>query len=232
MTGVLVDTPRGPGRLTYAVADRPCGVVVLSHGAGKGVESADLQVLAHRLPEQHWTVALFEQPWRVAGRKIATAPATLDEGLRAAVAAVRADLSQAGIPELALVVGGRSAGARSAARCALDLGAVGCLALAFPLHAPHRPARTRTLELQQAGVPTLVVQGERDALGAPQEFEPWFPGSLPGPSELVVVPAADHAFAVPRRAGVAPDEILDRIGAVSASWLARLVPQPERQPGP
>lgn len=224
MNGVVVTTARGPGRLTYAVAPRPRGVLLLSHGAGKGVESADLQSLAARLPNHGWTVALFDQPWRVAGRKIATAPPTLDEGLCAAVAVVRAefDLNQPSAPPL--VVGGRSAGARSAARCALGLGAAGCLALAFPLHAPHRPERTRALELQQAGVPTLVVQGARDALGNPEEFAPWFPGSLPPPSELVVVPHADHAFAVPKRVGIPQDETWDLITTASADWLARRSP--------
>lgn len=224
MSGIVVDTPRGPGRLTYSEASRPRGVLLLSHGAGKGIESADLQALAARLPAEGWTVALFEQPWRVAGRKIATSPPTLDEGLRTAATAVRTQCGGAQPEALTLVVGGRSAGARSAARCALELGAVGCLALAFPLHAPHRPERTRTLELQQVGVPTLVVQGARDALGAPEEFADWFPGSLPQPSGLVVVPQADHAFGVSMRAGVPAVEIWDLIAAASASWLARLVP--------
>jgi uncharacterized protein len=222
VSGSVVDTPRGPGRVTYAVASRPRGVLLLSHGAGKGTESADLQALAARLPSQGWTVALFDQPWRVAGRKIATAPPTLDEGLRAAATTVRAVSAAAHPLELPLVVGGRSAGARSAARCALELGAIGCLALAFPLHAPHRREHTRTHELRQAGVPTLVVQGERDALGAPEEFAGWFPGSMPQPSELVVVPQADHAFGVPKRAGVPAAEIWELMAAASASWLARL----------
>lgn len=225
MTGSLVETPRGPGRLTYAVARQPRGVVVLSHGAGKGIESADLQGLAERLPSQHWTVALFEQPWRVAGRKIATAPSTLDQALHPAVTAVRAELGG----DLPLVLGGRSAGARSAARCSLELGAVGCLALAFPLHAPHRPELNRRLELEQTGLPTLVVQGERDALGRPEEFLPWFPGLLARPSELVVVPEADHAFGVPKRAGITEPETWDRIATVVASWLAQLLPELEGQ---
>ena len=223
MNGVVVDTPRGRGRLTYAVAARPRGVLLLSHGAGKGVESADLQSLAARLPNEGWTVALFDQPWRVAGRKMATAPPTLDEGLLAAAAVVRAEFDLTRPRGLPLVVGGRSAGARSAARCALHLGAAGCVALAFPLHAPHRPERTRTLELQQAGVPTLVLQGGRDVLGSPQEFVPWFPGTLPQPSELVVVPQADHAFGVPKRFGIPEAQTWDLIATASAEWLARLL---------
>ena len=92
------------------------------------IGSRDLRALARDLPGQGITVVLFEQPWVLAGRKVATPPPTLDAGLRAAAARLRS--------RVPLIVGGRSAGARSAARCAGELGAVGCLALAFPLHPP------------------------------------------------------------------------------------------------
>ena len=121
------------------------------------------------LPGQGVNVMLFEQPWRVAGRKIATPPATLDDGLRAAADALRV--------RTPLVVGGRSAGARSAARCARSLGAAGCLALSFPLHPPGRPEQSRVDELAGARVPTLVVQGERDPMGRPEEFPATSPAS-------------------------------------------------------
>src|SRR5512141_1482318 len=101
-----VPTPYGDGRLVVHAARRATTTLLLSHGAGNGIEARDLQALAGALPRQGVTVALFEQPWRVAGKKIASAPATLDVGLRAA-----ADVLRARTP---LVVGGRSAGARSA----------------------------------------------------------------------------------------------------------------------
>ena len=157
-----VPTPYGEGRLVLHTARRPMATLLLSHGAGNGIEARDLAALAAALPRQGVTVALFEQPWRVAGRAIATAPPTLDVGLTAAVEQLR--------PRAPLVVGGRSAGARSAARCALRLGAAGCLALAFPLHPPGRPEKSRVDELTGSGVPTLVVQGERDTMGTPEEF--------------------------------------------------------------
>ena len=108
------------------------------------------------------TVVRFEQPWRVAGGKVATPPPTLDAALVAAAEQLRT--------RTPLVVGGRSAGARSAARTARSLGASGCLALSFPLHPPGRPEKSRLDELLGAGVPTLVVQGENDPFGRPEEF--------------------------------------------------------------
>ena len=145
-------------------------------------------------------MAGFDQPWRVAGKKIATAPPTLDVGLRAAAAALAA--------QGPLVVGGRSAGARSAARCAAGLGAVGCLALSFPLHPPGRPEKSRLDELSRAGVPTLVVQGERDAMGRPEEFADL------AHVRLEVVPWADHGLKVPKAADLTLEEVHARIVAV------------------
>ncbi len=132
------------------------------------------------------SVVRFEQPWRVAGRKVATAPPTLDAGLIAGANRLRV--------RTPLIVGGRSAGARSAARTAKGLGAVGCLALAFPLHPPGRPEKSRLPELTGARVATLVVQGERDSMGSPEEF-PASGARL----DLVVIPGADHGFKVPAR---------------------------------
>jgi uncharacterized protein len=201
-----VTTPYGDGRLVvHRATGRRAGTLLLSHGAGNGIEARDLAALAAGLPRQGYAVALFEQPWRVAGRKIATAPPTLDVGLEAAAAALRV--------RGPLVVGGRSAGARSAARCAGRLGAVGCLALSFPLHPPGRPEKSRLDELTGSGVPTLVVQGERDSMGAPEEF--------PGDTDLAVVPSADHGFATPRRSGVSEEDAMAIVVESVLEWIVR-----------
>jgi predicted alpha/beta-hydrolase family hydrolase len=204
---VAVPTPHGEGRSTTFRARRPVATLLLSHGAGAGTGVRDLQALAHALPGQGITVVLFDQPWVVAGRKVATAPPTLDEGLRAAAARLR--------PSGPLVVGGRSAGARSAVRCASGLGAAGCLALSFPLHPPGRPERSRLDELTGAGVPTLVVQGERDAFGRPEEF--------PDSTEMCVVPGADHGLKVPRRGLVTDEEAMAIVVEATLEWLVREV---------
>jgi predicted alpha/beta-hydrolase family hydrolase len=202
-----VETPYGPGRLVVHHARGSIAALVLSHGAGNGIEARDLAALAAALPGQGVTVALFEQPWRVAGRKIASAPPSLDVGLEAAVRALR--------PRSPFVVGGRSAGARSAARCAARLGAAGCLALAFPLHPPGRPEKTRVDELTGAGVATLVVQGERDPMGLPEEF--------PEGTDLAVVPAADHGLRVPARGPLSQADALALVVEASLEWLVREV---------
>ena len=202
-----VATDHGEGRLVTHRARSPVATLLLSHGAGNGIEARDLAALAADLPRQGITVVLFEQPWRVAGRKVATPPATLDVGLTAAAGALRS--------KAPLVVGGRSAGARSAARCAKPLGAIGCLALAFPLHPPGKPEKSRLHELQGAGVSTLVIQGERDTMGRPDEF--------PGDLDLAVVPAADHGFKVPAKGPVTQAEAMGIVVEATLEWIVREV---------
>ena len=204
-TEQVVDTPRGEGRLVTHPASDPVAVLLLSHGAGGGIDAPDLRALAAALPDQGITVALFEQPWRRAGRKVATAPPSLDEAFVVAAALMPT--------EVPLIVGGRSAGARSAARTALQVGASGCLALAFPLHPPGRPERSRLGELHGADVTTLVVQGERDAFGAPSEF--------PDEVDVCVVPYADHAFKVPARAPISQDDALAIVVEATLEWIVR-----------
>ncbi|MFJ3878840.1 alpha/beta family hydrolase [Streptomyces sp. NPDC090077] len=203
-----VDTPAGEARITWHTARAARLVLALGHGAGGGIEARDLRALAAALPARGVTVALAEQPWRVAGKKVAAAPKVLDEGWRALWPA----LERPGVP---VVAGGRSAGARVACRTAAELGAAGVLALAFPLHPPGRPERSRAEELLGAGRPALVVQGGRDPFGRPEEFPA-------GEYELVEVPSGDHGFAVPKKADLTQDEALAVITGAVAPWLAGL----------
>lgn len=202
-----IETPHGPGRLVTHRAKSPIATLLLSHGAGNGIDTEDLTALATSLPRNGVTVALFEQPWKVAGRHVATAPATLDAALTAAANWMRV--------RTPLVVGGRSAGARSACRTAKRLGAGGALALAFPLHPPGKPERSRADELKGAKVPVLVIQGERDPMGRPDEFP-----DLPA-VDLVVVPAADHSLRVGRRGPVSQSEALEILVESALEWIVR-----------
>jgi predicted alpha/beta-hydrolase family hydrolase len=203
----VVPTPHGDARLFKDRSRNPIATLLLGHGAGGGVDSRDLEALAEGLPRNGISVVRVEQPWHVAGKKIAPRPAVLDACFVAA-----ADKLRVRTP---LVVGGRSAGARSAARTTKQLGAAGCLALAFPLHPPGKPERSRLDELEAVEVPLLVVQGERDPFGSPEEF--------PADHDLTVVPGADHGFKVPRRGVVSQEEALAIIIEATLEWVVREV---------
>ncbi|MFJ6072415.1 alpha/beta family hydrolase [Streptomyces sp. NPDC093065] len=207
----VVETEAGPARLTWHRAKTPRLVLAVSHGAGGGIEARDLRALAAALPDHGVSVALVEQPWRVAGRKLAPAPKTLDTGWRGVWPALAA-------PGLPVVSGGRSAGARVACRTAGELGAHAVLALGFPLHPPGKPEKSRADELLGAGVPTLVVQGGNDPFGRPAEF----PRAPEGTYDLIEVPYGDHGFAVPKRAEITQERALELITDGVLGWVGSL----------
>lgn len=183
-----VATPAGPGRLSLSLPDAPRAVLLLGHGAGGGIDTLDLDALAEGLPPRGIAVVRYEQPWRLAGRKVATPPATLDAGWRPALDAVTRRL-----PGVALVVAGRSAGARVACRC-FAAPALGVVALSFPLHPPGRPEKSRTAELAAVDAPVLLVSGDRDTFGSPDELRAAIASDQSGPRTLVVVEGSAHSF--------------------------------------
>ncbi len=167
MTILEVDTPHGQANAHLHSADEPRAALLLGHGAGGGVTSRDLVAVTGAARSVGVSVALVEQPYRVAGRR-SPAPA---RQLDAAWTAVVDHLLAGELRGLALVVGGRSLGARVACRTAEATGAVGVLCLAFPLQPPRRSGGSATPsrlhELDEVTVPTLVVQGARDRFGIP-----------------------------------------------------------------
>ncbi|WP_052462580.1 alpha/beta hydrolase family protein [Nigerium massiliense] len=160
MEALDIDTPNGPGRLLIDAPDAPRAAVLLGHGAGGGADAFDLVALAERLPGRGIAVGRYEQPWRVAGRKVAGPPRTLDRGWLPAAEAFGERF--AGLPWFA---GGRSAGARVACRC-FGPGTAGVVALSFPLFPPGKDDRTRVAELAGVRGPVLIVQGDRDPFGS------------------------------------------------------------------
>jgi predicted alpha/beta-hydrolase family hydrolase len=180
---LAVETPSGPARAHLEVAVEPRGALVLGHGAGGGVEAPDLLAATKAARSEGFSVALVEQPYRVAGRRSPARAPQLD----AAWLVVVERLAGRELGGLALVVGGRSLGARVACRTAAATGAVGVLCLAFPLEPPRRggkPPQSRLAELDAVTVPVLVVQGDRDPFGMP----------TPGPTRRVVTVAGDHGL--------------------------------------
>jgi predicted alpha/beta-hydrolase family hydrolase len=201
----LVPTPQGDARLVVRRAKRPLATLVLTHGAGGGIDAPDLVRLARSLPQQDISVTLVEMPWRVQGKRLAPRPEVIDQTYLAVMNAMRM--------RTPLIIGGRSAGARSACRIARSVGAKGVLALSFPLHPPGRPESSRLAELLGVRVPTLVVQGERDPFGTPGEF--------PEHVDLAVVPAADHSLRVPKSSPISQDDALAVVLEATLEWVVR-----------
>jgi predicted alpha/beta-hydrolase family hydrolase len=195
-----VETPHGPANVHLRPADRPSAGLVLGHGAGGGIGAGDIVAAADAALAEGLSVALVEQPYRVAGRRSPAPERQLDAAWTAVVERLRAR-ELAGLP---LVLGGRSLGARVACRTSKELGAAAVLCLAFPLAPPRRskPVQSRLPELDAVEVPTLVVQGERDPFGMPPE----------GPRRTVARVPGDH--------GLKAD--LEAVGAAVRAWLSLL----------
>jgi len=194
-----VETPSGAARVHLHAAEEARAALVLGHGAGGGVGAPDLVAATEVALDESFSVALVEQPYLVAGRRSPAPAARLDEAWTAVVERLR-DGELEGLP---LVVGGRSAGARVACRTAAETGAVGVLCLAFPVHAPGRPEKTREHELDAVELPVLVVQGESDPFGMPAD----------GPNRRVVTVPGNHSLKAD----------LDAVRAAVRTWLAEIV---------
>jgi uncharacterized protein len=196
-----IDTPSGPARAHLQAVEQAKGALILGHGAGAGIDGPDLGAATEAGLGEGFSVALVEQPYRVAGRRSPAPAKRLDEAWIAVVEHLRANQ----LADLPLIVGGRSLGARVACRTVEKTGAVAVLCLAFPLLAPRRgdkPPQSRLPELEAVTLPVLVVQGENDRFGMPPA----------GPTREVVKVAGDHGLKVGA----------DAIAAAVAAWLATL----------
>ncbi|PRX49071.1 hypothetical protein B0I33_103104 [Prauserella shujinwangii] len=199
MTRARIETPHGPACAELHCAEEGTAGLLLGHGAGGGVGAPDLVAATRAAQQVGVHVALVEQPYRVAGRK-APAPA---KQLDTAWLAVAEELSATWFDGLPLVFGGRSSGARVACRTAASGQAAAVLCLAFPVHPPGKPEKTRQPELDGVEVPTLVVQGERDPFGRPEG----------GPHHEIVLLPGDHSLKAD----------LDGLSRAVAEWLARVL---------
>jgi uncharacterized protein len=191
-----LNTPHGPARAHLHPAEDPLGALILGHGAGGGVSAPDLVGVTGAAVERGISVALVEQPYRIAGRRSPAPAAQLDAAWITAVE----QLAAGPLSGLACACGGRSSGARVACRTAADTGARAVLCLAFPVHPPGRPEKTRLDELDGVKVPVFVVQGDRDPFGMPPKKR----------GRIVHVVEGNHSL----RKGVAA------YAAAAADWLA------------
>ena len=189
-----LDTPHGPARAHLHEVDDPRAALVLGHGAGGSIDSGDLQAATEAATARRVTVVLVEQPYLVAGRKSAAPAPQLDTAWKAVV-------EQLPIDGLPLIAGGRSSGARVACRTAAETRAAAVLCLAFPVHPPGKPEKSRLDELDGVSVPVLVVQGSSDPFGMPPEATG---------REVVAVPG-NHSLARSR----------DAVAAAVGDWLDR-----------
>ena len=203
-----IATSAGPAQAVLDRVAHPVLLLVLTHGAGGGVDSPDLLAARQAGLDVGAAVARVVQPYRVRGARAPGTAPRQDTAWLEVVAALRRRF-----PPLPLVQGGRSNGARVACRTARAAGARAVIALAFPLHPPGRPELSRAAELAEAGTDVLVINGDRDAFGIPDGA---------GRTSVKVLPGETHAL------GRHPAEIR----RVVAAWLPGVLAEPPGRPVP
>ena len=200
-------TPVGPARVDLDRVSGAVALLVIGHGAGGGVDSPDLLAVRTACLAVGISVARVTQPYRLAGRKAPPAAGVLDQAWQAVILALGRRRGLSGQP---FVFAGRSSGARVACRTAADPGvrpaARAVVALAFPVHPPGKPDRSRLPELAAVPVPVLVVQGSSDPFGMP----------APGPRRIVRQVPGDHSL---KRSAA-------ELGPIVAGWIAETVTSP------
>jgi len=197
-----IGTGGGPARaeVERPAIGEPAFLLVLTHGAGADPGSPDVLAVAGAGLGLGGVVALVTQPYRVKGLRAPGSTDRQDAAWVEVIAALRTAVG-AGLP---LIQGGRSNGARVACRTARAVGALAVIALAFPLHPPGRPDKSRAAELAAAGTDVLVVSGERDPFGVPE-----------GSARTRVVVLAGESHPLSRRPGEA--------GRAVEAWLREVL---------
>jgi hypothetical protein len=207
-----ISTAAGPARVVLERPRRPVFLAVLTHGAGGTPDTADVLAVRDAARALGAATALITQPYRVRGARAPGSAPRQDAAWSEIIAALLRETATRS-RSLPLVQCGRSNGARVVCRTARALGAAGVIALAFPLHPPGQPDKSRDGELRAAGTSVLVINGERDPFGVPEPDET---------TEVVVIPGETHALS--RRPAVVGDTVTAWLGALTMEQKPLLPP--------
>lgn len=195
-------TSAGPARVVLEQPERPTFLIAVTHGAGGSPDTVDVLAVRDAAQKLGAATALVTQPYRVKGAVAPGSAAKQDAAWAELIGVLREETARDGAV-LPLIQCGRSNGARVACRTAAHVGAAGVIALAFPLHPPGRPGKSREAELRGAGVSVLVINGERDPFGVPEPDEA---------TKVVILPGEAHALSKDPAA----------VGAAVTAWLNRV----------
>ena len=195
-------TSAGLARVVLEQPERPTFLIVVTHGAGGSPDTADVLAVRDAARKLGAATALVTQPYRVRGAAAPGSAARQDAAWAELIGVLREETARDGAV-LPLIQCGRSNGARVACRTAAHVGAAGVIALAFPLHPPGRPGKSREAELRGAGVSVLVINGERDPFGVPEPDDA---------TKVVILPREAHALSKDPAA----------VGAAVTAWLLSL----------
>lgn len=106
-----------------------------------------------------------------------------------------------------IVIAGKSMGGRVASMLADELQPLALVCLGYPFYPAKNPDKSRTEHLLSLRTPTLIVQGERDALGCLEVVQAY---GLSAAIDIEWLAMADHGLKPLKRSGCTHDEYLQR----------------------
>lgn len=193
-------------------------LLVLSHGAGAGMEHAFMEDLAQVLAQHQIATLRFNFPYMEKGKGAPDRPKKAHPAIKAAIAAAQKHAD--GLPILA---GGKSFGGRMTSQIAAadGLGPVkGVVYFGFPLHPAGKPSTDRAAHLADVELPQLFLQGTRDTLAKFDLIEAVCLRLKT--AQLVKMEGGDHSFKTLKRSGITREEVMEKLATSTAAFAASL----------
>ena len=185
---------------------------LLGHGAGANQLSGFMRMFARGLAARGLDVITFNFVYMEQGRSVPDQKSKLENCFRAVVETIAKHRK---LKNNRLVVGGKSMGGRIASQVVaeraekpLALDVSGLVFLGYPLHPPGNPEKLRVEHLEHIQKPMLFVQGTRDALGTPEEIQP-FVKDLRPPAKIFAIEGGDHSFKAPKKLGLPQEDVYE-----------------------
>lgn len=196
--------------------DDATSLLVLSHGAGAGMEHHFMEALSQALAVHGVATLRFNFPYMEKGKGAPDRPKKAHPAIKAAIVAAESEAQG-----LKLLAGGKSFGGRMTSQIAAvdELGPVkGVVYFGFPLHPAGKPSTDRAVHLKDIKLPQLFLQGTRDTLARYDLIEAVC--SDLDTARLVKMEGGDHSFKTLKRSGISPEEVLDKLAKETASFAA------------
>ena len=221
---VQVNEKEAVSALIYPAAkkDQAGITVVLGHGAGANQASGFMRMFAKGLAARGLDVMTFNFIYMEQGRSVPDQKPKLEACCRAVIEAA---LKHKKLKKNRLVIGGKSMGGRIASQvmAGADKDAVldavaGLVFLGYPLHPPGAPEKLRVEHLEHIHKPMLFVQGTRDALGTPDEIQPYIKNLRPA-AKIYSIEGGDHSFKSPKKFGLSPEQIFEHAMDEIDRWV-------------
>lgn len=195
------------------IPKKPMAMLVLAHGAGAGMHHPFMKQLGEELGKLSIATIRFNFPFTENKKGRPDVPPVAHATIEAAISSALRKY-----PDLPLFIGGKSFGGRMSSQLMSEKeieGVNGIVFFGFPLHQPGNPGMERAEHLKKVKVPTLFLQGTRDALADSKMIQKVSKGLKKG--TLVSFEGADHSFKAPKQ------DLIPSLAEATANWITNLI---------